>query len=347
MEVFGIIGKNINFCKLICISLILLLLIVNLNNINAQILDKEFKNISTLNNFNLYDQIDQYQKNYTINENYSYDSYKIFYKNAENYQWCAQSFRPSLPVLTKVNLLIYKINISCILILSIKDNLSGNDLVVMSKDPNEIYEKNNIKWITFNFPDIKVIPNSTYYIVVKCYYGCNDNENNPNCYSWIYGYKTDYILGETWIINKLNSYKWTDLLTYDFCFETYGCTNRPPNNPKIEGPTTGKVGEYYEYTFQTTDPDEDDIYYCVEDGKFNNEICMGPFESGEKIKATFSWPRIGSYNIRVKARDTKGAESEWVTLEVKMPIIIFNTNLRRNIIIKNWNKDKFDLKFLI
>ena len=43
--------------------------------------------------------------------------------------------------------------------------------------------------------------------------------------------------------------------------------------------------------------------------------------SGEMIKASHAWFRIGTYNIRVKAKDEWGAESEWsdpVEVEVKL-----------------------------
>ena len=72
---------------------------------------------------------------------------------------------------------------------------------------------------------------------------------------------------------------------------------------------------------------QDKIYYCVEEGNSESEVCMGPFKSGEQAKATLSWQKIGTYNIRVKARDIKGAESEWTTLEVKMPIANHHNNL--------------------
>jgi hypothetical protein len=315
-------------CSFIFINFLLALIIINSNSSDALINKKNDIIFPFINNeLNLYDQLDQYQINYTFNSNSSYSNHKIYYQSLNNYQWCAQSFKPTMPVLTKVKLLIYKSNISCVLILSIKDNLSGNDLVVMSKGSNEIFEKENLNWITFDFPDINVIADNTYFIVVKCYSNNCDNEQNLNFYSWIYGTETSYLNGESWLINNLNSNNWENFSTNDFCFETYGCSNRPPFNPKIEGPTNGKIGEYHEYIFQTTDPDNDNIYYCVEGGSTNSEICIGPFKSGEKAKATLSWQRIGTYDVRVKARDIKGAESDWVSLEVKMPISLIIDNI--------------------
>ena len=129
-----------NILKIFLINIILISAFINLNSIDAQNNIKVINNFSIINHTsNNYDQLDQYQRNYSNDFNNSYSDYKLFYESSDNYQWGAQSFKPTIPVLTKVNLLIYKTNISCVLILSIRDNLSGNDLVVMSKGSNEIF----------------------------------------------------------------------------------------------------------------------------------------------------------------------------------------------------------------
>jgi hypothetical protein len=304
----------------ILIFFIIIFLMLSIGIINAKTINRDNR-IFDYSRYTLsfYDQLDQFQINYTFDDNQSYSKFNIYYQNEDNFQWCAQSFKPNLPVLTKVKLLVYKSDIDCVLILSIKKELNGNDLVVMSKGSNEIPNIDNIGWITFDFPDINVLVNETYYIFVKCYCGYEDS-NDISCYSWVNGIETDYYYGESWTIESSNS---IDLIRYpsiDFCFETYGCSNRPPYIPKIEGTVLGNIGNYYEYTFQTSDPDNDYIYYCVVGGQLSSEICMGPYKSGEMAKATFSWQRFGTYSVRVKARDINGAESDWGLLEVKMPI---------------------------
>ncbi|RLF44681.1 MAG: hypothetical protein DRN29_08030, partial [Thermoplasmata archaeon] len=48
---------------------------------------------------------------------------------------------------------------------------------------------------------------------------------------------------------------------------------------------------------------------------------LGPYKSGEKIVISHSWNRRGSYEVRVKAKDIYGRESEWSDpLPVKMPL---------------------------
>ena len=331
-----------SFIYFFFLNSILILMILSIGIINAQFIQDE---VDILNyngkNSSFYDQIDQYQKNYFLDENHSYDNFDIYYKNDDMLQWCAQSFKPSFPILTKVSLLVYKTNINCVFILSIKDDLNGNDLVVMSKGSDEISNIENVEWITFDFPDINVLVNKTYYIVSRCYCGYVYNmQNNISCYSWIYGTKTQYDAGESWIIKSLKINDWNDYPFNDFCFETYGCSNRPPYLPIIEGPINGIIGNYYEYTFQTTDPDNDDIFYCIVGGDSSSEICMGPYKSGEKAKATFSWQKIGRYSISVKARDIHGDESDWGFLEVKMPIFYSKNILNKinlfNYFIKNY-----------
>ncbi len=96
-------------------------------------------------------------------------------------------------------------------------------------------------------------------------------------------------------------------------------TNHPPLTPTITGPTTGRINTAYEYTFNAVDPDGDDIYYYVDWGDNTNSGWIGPYESGESITLSHSFSLKGTYTIRVKARDTSGAESNWGQLIVTMP----------------------------
>lgn len=92
-----------------------------------------------------------------------------------------------------------------------------------------------------------------------------------------------------------------------------------PYAPEINGSTSGKAGTEYEYTFVTTDPEDDDVYYCIDWGDGTPEVWIGPYESGIDATATHTWSSKGTYIIKAKANDTYGAESEWGYLEVTMP----------------------------
>jgi thiol-disulfide isomerase/thioredoxin len=98
---------------------------------------------------------------------------------------------------------------------------------------------------------------------------------------------------------------------------TFGETvNNPPTTPTIDGPTSGTPGTAYTYTFSSTDPEGDDVYYCVNWSDGTGEVCIGPFPSGEEVTATHTWLEQGTYVITVKAHDIYDAESDPGTLEV-------------------------------
>jgi PKD repeat protein len=86
--------------------------------------------------------------------------------------------------------------------------------------------------------------------------------------------------------------------------------NNPPDKPTITGPASGKVWVEYSYTFVTTDPDENDVYYRID---WENEISewKGPYASGEEITVLHNWTSEGAYNVRVKGMDNQSAESVW------------------------------------
>ena len=93
----------------------------------------------------------------------------------------------------------------------------------------------------------------------------------------------------------------------------------PPTVPDITGPSSVKSGESQEYTFSSTDPEGDDISYYIDWGDNSGEICLGPFPSGDEIKSSHTWNEDGTYEIRVKAQDIHGFESDNATLQVSTP----------------------------
>ena len=107
--------------------------------------------------------------------------------------------------------------------------------------------------------------------------------------------------------------------------------SNPPDAPEITGKTNGIKGTEYEYSFTSTDPDEDDIAeYIVNWDDDGNETITGPFASGATAKAIHTWENAGTYTISAKAIDINGAVSDPGTLEVTMPrnkAFNFNFNL--------------------
>ncbi len=89
--------------------------------------------------------------------------------------------------------------------------------------------------------------------------------------------------------------------------------NRPPETPnKPWGSIILNVGESETYKTNTGDEEEDQIYYWFDWGDGSNSNWIGPYDSGRIIDGvSHSWTDEGYYDIRVKAKDTNGAESEW------------------------------------
>jgi len=99
-----------------------------------------------------------------------------------------------------------------------------------------------------------------------------------------------------------------------------GWVNCPPNKPnRPYGSTNGEAGVEYTYFTNTTDPDGDQVYYKWDWGDGSYSDWLGSYASGDEASASHTWSQ-GSYNIKVKAKDIRGYESEWSDpLEVSMP----------------------------
>lgn len=91
--------------------------------------------------------------------------------------------------------------------------------------------------------------------------------------------------------------------------------NSPPDTPQAPtGETNGETGESYTYATSTTDPNTDNVFYWFEWGDGTNSGWVGPYSSGEQGSASHSWATAGTYDVKVKAKDSEGAESAWSTI---------------------------------
>jgi hypothetical protein len=103
--------------------------------------------------------------------------------------------------------------------------------------------------------------------------------------------------------------------------------NLPPNAPIIRGPRSKsrvknllftkpfpkplpKPGTY-NYTFNSTDPENEDVYYFIEWGDGTYSGWIGPFPSGEEITCNHTWYYKGKYLVRAKAKDIYDQEGPW------------------------------------
>ena len=88
--------------------------------------------------------------------------------------------------------------------------------------------------------------------------------------------------------------------------------NSSPDTPsKPNGPDEGV--EYQELTFSasTTDPEGEMVYYQFDWGNGETSQWYGPVNSGETIEGSYSWEEVGTYEVKVKAKDINNRESGW------------------------------------
>ena len=97
--------------------------------------------------------------------------------------------------------------------------------------------------------------------------------------------------------------------------------NAEPEKPAApEGTTSGKVGNHYNYTVSTVDVEGDQLYYLFDWGDGNTSGWLGPYDSNQPCTASYNWTEKGTYEIKVKAKDVFGLESEWSDpLSITMP----------------------------
>jgi len=169
---------------------------------------------------------------------------------------------------------------------------------------------------------------------------------------WIGPIDSDEIISNSHIWTELGRYKikikakdvhgnigeWSDFVFIHI--------NRP-NPPLISGPTTGIIGRSYDYTFITIDPDDDNVFLCIQWGDEQNDDIndpseppwIGPYGSGEHVTINHTWSEEGSYTIKAKAQDINGAVSDYVTYEVYMQMTQEELNEDLNLINESFNPE--------
>ncbi len=150
-----------------------------------------------------------------------------------------------------------------------------------------------------DFNDIVTISNS----IMGNHYNINNKEDGIYYYL-VRGYNAEHSWGDFSTLKKI---------------QVAISDNEPPNIPSIIGPTDGKAGKEYEYSFTTIDPEGDDVCYYVKWGDGSVDDWIGPYESNEVVKLNHMWSGQGNYTIRARARDIHNVMGEWGTLEIAMP----------------------------
>jgi len=103
-----------------------------------------------------------------------------------------------------------------------------------------------------------------------------------------------------------NDYGWGMVDAYEAVLHT----NQGPFKPTLVGPTDGTTGKSYDYTVNTEDPEEDDLYYWIDWGDGTSSGWQGPYPSGEDATMSHEWEEPGEYIVVAKAMD-EYYETEW------------------------------------
>jgi len=104
---------------------------------------------------------------------------------------------------------------------------------------------------------------------------------------------------------------WTDPALGDMAWYLTGGKNEPPSKPEINGPTRGKPCVEICFTFQSTDPDGDDVMYIIDWGD-GNITETDFYQHSVPVEVCHTWYEKGCYLFRCKAKDIYGAESECI-----------------------------------
>jgi len=107
--------------------------------------------------------------------------------------------------------------------------------------------------------------------------------------------------------------------TLTFLFE--GLPPTKPNKPF--GRRIGVSNRNYMFFSRNTDPDGDKLFYKFRWGDGNYSDWLGPYYSGEIIRASHKWSEPGYYSIGVISKDSHDILSEWSDFKN----ILVNVNL--------------------
>jgi len=119
-----------------------------------------------------------------------------------------------------------------------------------------------------------------------------------------------------------------------------------PCTPQISGPSTIRSNEERNFYVNSTDPQNDNVYYLLDWGEGETEA-FGPYVSGEIAKFSNDWRNKGSYNINVNAISENFEESPQkgkIALAVnkaKESTLLFKINLLKKFILNHQIFSKF------
>lgn len=102
------------------------------------------------------------------------------------------------------------------------------------------------------------------------------------------------------------------------CIYVQQAKNSPPLKPSMPtgGELTMRRNVEYDFYSVTSDPNDDQIWYWFHWGDGFTSGWVGAYDSGVPGTASHSWGQDGVYELKVKAKDFQGAESEWSDIRI-------------------------------
>ncbi len=134
------------------------------------------------------------------------------------YESCAQGFVPTVDKLTAVQLYLFSgdnVASGYDITVSIRDDLDGDDLTSVKVNADQV---GDYKWLSFDFPDIDIIPDEKYYIIAMSDDG---GSNVDTTYAWFVGDGDLYHNGAPWTNYSDGGWKSPSTADCDFCFKTW------------------------------------------------------------------------------------------------------------------------------
>ncbi len=232
--------------------------------------------------------------------------------------WVAQSFQPSYEQVTRAALYLrHDMDTDGTLKISLRETLEGQDISSYTVPP--INTAGWYWWIDFDFPDFLVTPGKQLFLVCRM----PQEIIGSDIYEWRGTTEDIYKGGQSYIsFNQGKSWE-ENPYAADCAFITFGESsgNTEPNKPsRPTGETGGKTGISYSYSSMTTDPEGDQLHYNFSWGDGTYSGWIGPYNSGDTVTESHVWDTEGTFSVKIKARDSNGAESAWSDpLTISMP----------------------------
>jgi rhodanese-related sulfurtransferase len=95
--------------------------------------------------------------------------------------------------------------------------------------------------------------------------------------------------------------------------------NTEADEPTFTGPSKAGAGTNVTFEISATDPEDDGVLFFVDWNDTTDTGWIGPFYPGETVEIIHMFEEKGKYTISAKAKDYHGNESDWVTLDIKIP----------------------------